>query len=303
MAFWRPKKTEDLNALLEEVEQAEEGEASEDLESPPIPQPANLSPSSIAIDKSASVSDANDNANANAKAGRGGGSGASSSLSSSAPSSAVEVTDMTVELSYGIERAIELLRELPNRNIDLVMSVVAKTLESANIDVASLIESAEERNGALDAAIGDLRGDIADLEESIRLKKRKILELEEKQREVRMVRERLSLARGERISGMDGPLRRPGSLTGSSPVVVPSALPARSVSSASANVGATNPNVSPNASEDMGTTTQASTNPSSPPSSTPALHASMPPAPPPPTGDLSDDEVDSEADASDSDDR
>ncbi|NOX43468.1 MAG: hypothetical protein GXP19_07020 [Gammaproteobacteria bacterium] len=46
---------------------------------------------------------------------------------------------------YGIQDAIELMRQLPNVNTDIVISVVIKTLESANIQVSEIICDAGER--------------------------------------------------------------------------------------------------------------------------------------------------------------
>jgi len=51
---------------------------------------------------------------------------------------------------YGIQDAIELIRQLPNVNTDIVISVVIKTLESANIQVTDIISDAEEREKSIE---------------------------------------------------------------------------------------------------------------------------------------------------------
>ena len=38
---------------------------------------------------------------------------------------------------FGIQKAIELMRELPSQNVELVVQVVKKTLESMNVDANS----------------------------------------------------------------------------------------------------------------------------------------------------------------------
>lgn len=76
--------------------------------------------------------------------------------------------------AYGIQEAIELIRKLPNVNTDIVINVVIKTLESANISVEKIIQDAqgretriEDRSGRLISKIEALEAEIAELNEEI----------------------------------------------------------------------------------------------------------------------------------------
>jgi len=76
--------------------------------------------------------------------------------------------------AYGIQEAIELIRKLPNVNTDIVVTVVIKTLESANISVDRIIKDAqarehkiEDRSGRLISKIDSLEAEIAELNEEI----------------------------------------------------------------------------------------------------------------------------------------
>jgi len=62
--------------------------------------------------------------------------------------------------AYGIEDAIKLMRQLPNVDSEILITVVNKTLESANIKVSEIIADAEnkevnieERNNRLSSRI------------------------------------------------------------------------------------------------------------------------------------------------------
>src|SRR5688500_18326378 len=55
---------------------------------------------------------------------------------------------------FGIDDAVQLMRQLPNRNIDLVMQVVKKTLESMKVDVAKIIDGATKKEHVIEERIG-----------------------------------------------------------------------------------------------------------------------------------------------------
>ena len=81
-----------------------------------------------------------------------------------------------VASGYGIQEAIELIRKLPNVNTDIVINVVIKTLESANISVDKIIKDAqgreskiEDRSGRLISKIEALEAEISELNEEITL--------------------------------------------------------------------------------------------------------------------------------------
>ena len=62
-----------------------------------------------------------------------------SAPASSAPSASISKKSGQ---RYGIEDAIALMRKLPNVNSDITITVVKKTLESANIQVTEIIDDA-----------------------------------------------------------------------------------------------------------------------------------------------------------------
>jgi hypothetical protein len=95
---------------------------------------------------------------------------------------------------YGVDQLTKLMRELPNGNVELVVRVLKKTLESVRISVPSLIQDAARRESELDDKMAGHRRAIAALEDEINSKKRAIEDLENQYREVMMVKERLNLA-------------------------------------------------------------------------------------------------------------
>lgn len=96
--------------------------------------------------------------------------------------------------SFGIQRAIELMRKLPPENIELVVSVVKTTLESAQVDVESIIEDAVGRRRKISDRIDGLRSEIKDFEEEIEGRKTEIAALERDYSETTDVQEKLELA-------------------------------------------------------------------------------------------------------------
>jgi hypothetical protein len=96
--------------------------------------------------------------------------------------------------TYGIEQLMRLMRELPSGNMELVVRVLKKTLESVSISVPGLIQDAARRESELEEKMSGHRRAIAALEEEIASKKRSIEELEGAYKEVMVVKERLNLA-------------------------------------------------------------------------------------------------------------
>jgi len=68
---------------------------------------------------------------------------------------------------YGIQDAIELMRQLPNVNTEIVISVVIKTLESANIQVSEIISDAEKRESLIETRSVELSSKIQQLDTQI----------------------------------------------------------------------------------------------------------------------------------------
>jgi hypothetical protein len=95
---------------------------------------------------------------------------------------------------FGIQKAIELMRDLPQQNIELVVQVVKKTLESMQVDVVSIIEDAKTRQAKIQGRIKDLEEEIAELREEIAAREGEIAALKTDFAETRQVRERLEMA-------------------------------------------------------------------------------------------------------------
>lgn len=79
--------------------------------------------------------------------------------------------------NYGIEDAIELMRKLPNVNSDITITVVKKTLESANIQVSQIISDAERKENQIETRTSQLSQEINELEERIARLNSEITEL------------------------------------------------------------------------------------------------------------------------------
>jgi hypothetical protein len=112
-----------------------------------------------------------------------------------APSKAKGGTMATPETDdYGIEKAIELMRTLPQENVELVVQVVKFSLESVGIKLPVIIDDAIRRQKDIQGRIGVLRGEISELEQEIKTRKDEIDRLDADHKETSMVRDRLELA-------------------------------------------------------------------------------------------------------------
>jgi drebrin-like protein len=98
------------------------------------------------------------------------------------------------EPAFTIDDAVVLMRTLPNRNIDLVMQVVKKTLESVHVDVSRIIEGATKKEAVIEERVGALKKEIEKLEGQIAAAKKEIAGLDADQKEISTVKERLLLA-------------------------------------------------------------------------------------------------------------
>lgn len=97
-------------------------------------------------------------------------------------------------VAYGIDKAIELMRQLPSENVELVVQVVKTTLESIQVKVATIIQDGNRKLATIEGRIGTLKGEIAELDSEIAKRKQTISELETDHRETTTVKERLVLA-------------------------------------------------------------------------------------------------------------
>jgi len=95
---------------------------------------------------------------------------------------------------YSIDDAIELMRQLPQDNTELVVRVVKITLQSLKIDIGSIIKDAERKQNEIQARVSVLRKEIDDLDREIKTRKAEIAALDAGQKEATLVKDRLSMA-------------------------------------------------------------------------------------------------------------
>lgn len=103
--------------------------------------------------------------------------------------------------AYGIDDAIALMRTLPSDNVELVVQVVKHTLESARIDISSIIEDASSKQSRIESRVKVLKDAIAELEREIAGRKSEIATLETDHAETTKVKDRLVLA--ERLTNKE----------------------------------------------------------------------------------------------------
>lgn len=111
--------------------------------------------------------------------------------------------------TFGIQRAIELMRKLPPENVELVVSVVKTTLESAQVDIESIVEDAVGRRRKISDRIDGLRSEITEFEEEIAARKTEISALERDYAETTGVQEKLELALDLSEASDAKPAKRP----------------------------------------------------------------------------------------------
>jgi len=93
---------------------------------------------------------------------------------------------------FTIEHALQLMKELPleGMNEKLVIDVMRMTLEKAGVDIAALIQLANERENEITNEIMRLQGEIASLNEAIQEKTAQVAAYQEHLGEVSSLRER-----------------------------------------------------------------------------------------------------------------
>jgi len=101
---------------------------------------------------------------------------------------------------YGIDKAIELMRTLPSddSNNPLVVQVVKQTLESLNIDIASIVGDASRKQRSIEAHIAQLAREMAALENDINRRQAKIESLQIAREEITRAKARLLMAQQHR---------------------------------------------------------------------------------------------------------
>jgi hypothetical protein len=95
---------------------------------------------------------------------------------------------------YSINKAIELIRALPDDNMELVVTIVRATLESVNIKVSTIIDDAARKQTQLEARIGVLSREIAALEAEVAVRQQEISSLEADYKETSTVKDWLVVA-------------------------------------------------------------------------------------------------------------
>ncbi|MEO6573964.1 MAG: hypothetical protein ABIP89_09005 [Polyangiaceae bacterium] len=98
-------------------------------------------------------------------------------------------------VAYGIEKAIQLMRSLPQtQNVELVVMVIKTTLESLKVNVADIIEDAIVKERELESRVAILKDEIGVLQKQVELRVDEIVRLEAAHAETTSVKERLQLA-------------------------------------------------------------------------------------------------------------
>lgn len=92
-------------------------------------------------------------------------------------------------LAYSIEDAIVLMRELPSDQREMVVSIVQKTLSSANIDVGDIIKDASNKLAKLSSRKELLATEIADLQKGISQREEEITKISKDVEETQAVKD------------------------------------------------------------------------------------------------------------------
>jgi hypothetical protein len=95
---------------------------------------------------------------------------------------------------YGIGEAISLMRRVPDEKPELVVLVVKKTLESANIRIAPIINDATSKQKRIVNRVASLQREVATLQGELAALAEDILSLQADRDETSLVKERLELA-------------------------------------------------------------------------------------------------------------
>lgn len=93
---------------------------------------------------------------------------------------------------YSIDKVLELLRDVPadGPNAKLVIQVVRKTLESAGINITSMLDMANQRQDAITTEIVRLQTEISSLHQAIEEKSSQVATLQTYLGELGQLRER-----------------------------------------------------------------------------------------------------------------
>lgn len=141
---------------------------------------------------------------------------------------------------YGINQAIELMRTLPQDNVELVVQVVKRTLESTHIRIDTIIGDATRKQSDIEGRMTVLKQEIAELERDIASRRNEIAGLDADLKETTMVKERLVLA--ERPTPAPQPQAARSGILPAAGVTLPGLTsPTAAAGATSASGGATSP--------------------------------------------------------------
>jgi len=107
-----------------------------------------------------------------------------------------------VGFDYGIEEAVNLMRSLPDIESDITITVVKKTLESANVQVSAIIADAEKKEANIEQRNKTLFHEIEELQEKISLRNKEISTLTKDLKETSKVKKLLQKDK-HKIAGDD----------------------------------------------------------------------------------------------------
>lgn len=95
---------------------------------------------------------------------------------------------------FGINQAIELMRELPKNNTEVVVTVVKTTLGALKIKVGTIIKDADRKLKSIEGKVDGLKKEIVDFEAEIATRRGQIAALEADHQETTGVKEQLILS-------------------------------------------------------------------------------------------------------------
>ncbi len=102
---------------------------------------------------------------------------------------------------YSIDDVIRLMRELPDSKKEMVVVIVQKTLMSARIDVASIIDDASRKVEKLTRANDKVVAEIRELEEAIIQRKAEVDRLSRELEETTSVKQIFEVTYGRHVKG------------------------------------------------------------------------------------------------------
>jgi predicted RNase H-like nuclease (RuvC/YqgF family) len=135
------------------------------------------------------------------------GAGGSSASGDEQPLRDSQLGNKISSFNYGIEEAVSLMRKLPDVDTDVVITVVRKTLESANVRVDEIIGDAEKKEGNINKRTNTLTSEIEELQKKITLRNKEISILTKDLQETTKVKKLLQ--QGERDAKATGNSKPP----------------------------------------------------------------------------------------------